>query len=131
VAGTARRWSSEAALILIFRSVMRNASVSIFPKRRWLFSKTPAIGPMPTIPKESPQFCCHFLSQHYQMAAGPSNAAAHWESNERNRLEAPAFCAHRRNGPMVSDDDFELQLRFVRRHAAGHVAGVLGPDSVT
>jgi uncharacterized protein (DUF2236 family) len=33
--------------------------------------------------------------------------------------------------PMVPDDDFELQPCFVRRHAAGYVAGVLGPDSVT
>jgi uncharacterized protein (DUF2236 family) len=33
--------------------------------------------------------------------------------------------------PMVTDDDFELQLRFVRTHAAGFAAGVLGADSVT
>src|SRR6478672_12454989 len=32
---------------------------------------------------------------------------------------------------MITDDDFELQLRFVRMHAAGTLAGVLGPDSVT
>jgi uncharacterized protein (DUF2236 family) len=32
---------------------------------------------------------------------------------------------------MITDDDFELQLRFVRMHAAGSLAGVLGPDSVT
>src|SRR6516164_9103861 len=31
----------------------------------------------------------------------------------------------------VTDDDFELQLRFVRRHSARYMAGVLGPDSVT
>ena len=31
----------------------------------------------------------------------------------------------------VTDDDFELQLRFVRRHSVGYMAGVLGPDSVT
>jgi uncharacterized protein (DUF2236 family) len=32
---------------------------------------------------------------------------------------------------MVTDEDFELQLRFVRVHAAGSLAGVLGPDSVS
>ena len=30
---------------------------------------------------------------------------------------------------MVSDDDLEVELRFVRGHAAGSLAGVFGPDS--
>jgi len=32
---------------------------------------------------------------------------------------------------MVSDDDLEVELRFVREHAAGSLAGVFGPDSAT
>jgi uncharacterized protein (DUF2236 family) len=32
---------------------------------------------------------------------------------------------------MITDNDFELQLHFVRMNAAGDIAGVLGPDSVT
>src|SRR5215469_10985591 len=32
---------------------------------------------------------------------------------------------------MISDEDFELQLRLVHMHAAGYMAGVLGPGSVT
>jgi uncharacterized protein (DUF2236 family) len=32
---------------------------------------------------------------------------------------------------MITDSDFELQLHFVRMNAAGDIAGVLGPDSVT
>src|ERR1019366_368479 len=32
---------------------------------------------------------------------------------------------------MVSDDDLEVELRFVRGHAAGSLAGVFGPDSAT
>jgi uncharacterized protein (DUF2236 family) len=32
---------------------------------------------------------------------------------------------------MVTDEDFELQLRFVRMHAAGSLAGVFGPGSVS
>ena len=32
---------------------------------------------------------------------------------------------------MISDPDLEVQLRFVRAHAAGSLAGVFGPDSVT
>jgi uncharacterized protein (DUF2236 family) len=31
----------------------------------------------------------------------------------------------------MTDDNLELQLRFVHMHAAGSLAGVLGPDSVT
>ena len=29
---------------------------------------------------------------------------------------------------MVSDDDLEVELRFVRGHAAGSLAGVFGPE---
>ncbi len=32
---------------------------------------------------------------------------------------------------MVSDHDLDLELRFVRAHAAGSLAGVFGPNSVT
>jgi uncharacterized protein (DUF2236 family) len=32
---------------------------------------------------------------------------------------------------MISNDDLEVELRFVRAHAAGSLAGVFGPDSVT
>src|SRR5208337_3656057 len=32
---------------------------------------------------------------------------------------------------MISDHDLEVQLCFVRAHAAGSLAGVFGPDSVT
>src|SRR5271157_140668 len=32
---------------------------------------------------------------------------------------------------MISDHDLEVELRFVRAHAAGSLAGVFGPDSVT
>ncbi len=32
---------------------------------------------------------------------------------------------------MINDHDLEVQLRFVHAHAAGSVAGVFGPDSVT
>lgn len=32
---------------------------------------------------------------------------------------------------MISDNDLEVQLRFVRAHAAGPLAGVFGPDSMT
>jgi len=32
---------------------------------------------------------------------------------------------------MVSDDDLEVELRFVREHAAGSLAGVFGPGSAT
>ena len=32
---------------------------------------------------------------------------------------------------MISNDDLEVELRFVRAHAAGSLAGVFGPNSVT
>jgi uncharacterized protein (DUF2236 family) len=32
---------------------------------------------------------------------------------------------------MISDQDLEIELHFVRAHAAGSLAGVFGPDSVT
>jgi hypothetical protein len=31
---------------------------------------------------------------------------------------------------MISDHDFDVELGFVRAHAAGSLAGVFGPDSV-
>src|SRR5207248_2836538 len=48
------------------------------------------------------------------------------------RTERPhvlAFPAHHMLA-MITEQDFELQLRLVQRHATGSRAGVLGPDSV-
>ena len=58
--GPARRWSSGDTPIRIFRSATPNASATIFPEHKSLCSKAAAIGPMPTIPKGSQRFCCHF-----------------------------------------------------------------------
>jgi pimeloyl-ACP methyl ester carboxylesterase len=59
-AGPARRWSSGATPIPIFRSATPNASATIFPEHRWLFLESSGHWPYADDPERVARFCCHF-----------------------------------------------------------------------